>query len=53
MQYYGPLYVLAADRSGRNVAAPFSSFLALLILDIASHWCQNVLSLSVGAHHKE
>jgi CDP-diacylglycerol--inositol 3-phosphatidyltransferase len=52
----GLLYVLAAEYTDVDAELPLPffrlSFLALLILDIASHWCQMYSSLSVGAHHK-
>jgi CDP-diacylglycerol--inositol 3-phosphatidyltransferase len=52
----GLLYVLAAEYMAVDETLPLPffrlSFLALLILDIASHWCQMYSSLSVGAHHK-
>jgi CDP-diacylglycerol--inositol 3-phosphatidyltransferase len=52
----GLLYVLAAEYTAVDQELPLPvfrlSFLALLILDISSHWCQMYSSLSVGAHHK-
>jgi CDP-diacylglycerol--inositol 3-phosphatidyltransferase len=52
----GLLYVLAAEYTAMDEELPLPffrlTFLALLLLDIASHWCQMYSSLSVGAHHK-
>lgn len=52
----GLLYVLAAEYTAVDEELPLPvfrlSFLALLILDISSHWCQMYSSLAVGAHHK-
>jgi CDP-diacylglycerol--inositol 3-phosphatidyltransferase len=52
----GLLYVLAAEYTtvdeGLSLPVFRLTFLALLILDIASHWCQMYSSLSLGAHHK-
>ena len=52
----GLLYVLAEEYSAvdKELPLPFFrlTFLALMMLDISSHWCQMYSSLSVGAHHK-
>lgn len=56
----GLLFVLSHEYAATDAAAEHQTavpvwrltFLALLLLDISSHWCQMYSSLAVGAHHK-
>lgn len=52
----GLLFVLAGEYSETDTTLGFPvfriTFLALLILDISSHWVQMHSSFAVGAHHK-
>jgi CDP-diacylglycerol--inositol 3-phosphatidyltransferase len=52
----GLLFVLAGEYTATDAAMRFPvyriSFLALMLLDISSHWVQMHSSLAVGAHHK-
>lgn len=52
----GFLYILAETYRAvdESLGAPYfrALFLALILLDISSHWCQMYASLSCGQHHK-
>lgn len=52
----GLLYVLAGEFSQKDTELPVPVyrllFLALMILDISSHWVQMHSSLAIGQHHK-
>jgi CDP-diacylglycerol--inositol 3-phosphatidyltransferase len=52
----GLLFILAGDYADVDATMPLPayriSFLALLLLDISSHWVQMHSSLAIGVHHK-
>jgi len=52
----GLLFVLAGEFAGKDAELPVPvyriSFLALMLLDISSHWVQMHSSLAIGEHHK-
>lgn len=52
----GLLFVLAGEYAATDAGMQFPiyriSFLALMLLDISSHWVQMHSSLAVGVHHK-